>query len=916
MPAAATDVLASLIDAAVLRGLALAAASFGLHPLPSQWQQIAPLRGTAPKVWVTEPQLEALRVLLASMEFAHLVTTTVTIGLGTVRPDSRLDWRAMLLEQLRHHIRLTGAFDHATQLATADALMTIVTMRTEGLDLAPDVLDGSVRRTHDTDAESAATRNGELLSRLPDTQDIDLFARELRGAVAAQHARIRVSHAGQTRTTRYEDLYVVPHMRRDTRLEWLDFHEEYEFEAGLTNATVADLVTSIQRTVVLGDPGAGKSTFAAKFVHDVATGTVDLGDVVPFLLVVRDHTAALRADHELVLHYLHAACRRPYQVEPPPQAIEYLLLNGRALVVIDGLDELGDARHREAFTAMVDAFAHRYPTSRIVVTSRVVGYRAAPVDPSMFTVAEIAPFTTAQVATYATGFFALDDRFHHGDHAEYAATFLRESESADEIRRNPLMLSLLCTMYTSVNFIPRNRPELYEKCAELLFETWDRSRGIDVRHRYMAEIKPAVQRLAWKLLTDKDGRQAIPRTELVADLTGFLRRKYLDEDEAAQAADDFIGFCAGRAWVLTEVGSDRLQPRYGFVHRTFLEYFAAFQLVKQDPRPEAVWSRIAPRIADGGWQVAVLIAVQLLDRFSEDGADELIRIALCDSGRKDPDVLQFCISAMEVVTLGNDVLQDLADAATRLACAVRIEDRQELTDDDHNPDAALADRPLTSLLARHHGTDPRTAHAVTAALHALHDELPASSSTGPVHAAAVAQGHLDGAELTADTERWTRLLWIPSPADVRALGAQILVTTTLVLGQAFNPLDHLLPGLPGFDGPLPTAELVERLTGLGPALLECWPDLLVARTDDQWRLELTGTFTEAWLMDLPVPARCTAVLLGLPAIDLGFTSILDGDPLHAIGSAATVWQACDRLELPDEVAALVAGWVGDRRAGR
>ena len=42
------------------------------------------------------------------------------------------------------------------------------------------------------------------------------------------------------------------------------------------------------------------------------------------------------------------------------------------------------------------------------------------------------------------------------------------------------MLGLMCNLYRIDGYIPRNRPEIYEKCSVMLFERWDKSRGIVV----------------------------------------------------------------------------------------------------------------------------------------------------------------------------------------------------------------------------------------------------------------------------------------------------------------------------------------------------------------------------------------------------------------------------------------------------
>ena len=54
-----------------------------------------------------------------------------------------------------------------------------------------------------------------------------------------------------------------------------------------------------------------------------------------------------------------------------------------------------------------------------------------------------------------------------------------ESEKVSDLRSNTLMLSLMCNIYRQENYIPENRPKIYQKCAEMLFKKWDKHRGIN-----------------------------------------------------------------------------------------------------------------------------------------------------------------------------------------------------------------------------------------------------------------------------------------------------------------------------------------------------------------------------------------------------------------------------------------------------
>lgn len=72
------------------------------------------------------------------------------------------------------------------------------------------------------------------------------------------------------------------------------------------------------------------------------------------------------------------------QPEPPVSTVEYLLRNGRAVVLLDGVDELVDPDVRQRFARLVESFADLYPLVPIVVTARKIGYETAALNPQAF----------------------------------------------------------------------------------------------------------------------------------------------------------------------------------------------------------------------------------------------------------------------------------------------------------------------------------------------------------------------------------------------------------------------------------------------------------------------------------------------------------------------------------------------------
>jgi hypothetical protein len=131
--------------------------------------------------------------------------------------------------------------------------------------------------------------------------------------------------------------------------------------------TVDDLAARLDRTVLLGDPGGGKTTAAKVLMVQISSRT----DRVPLLVTLREYATADPPERSVVEHIAHDLATF-YQCPPPPGLIDRLLLTGRGVVIFDGLDELLDTSRRADVTARVERFCAEYPLAPVLVTSRLV----------------------------------------------------------------------------------------------------------------------------------------------------------------------------------------------------------------------------------------------------------------------------------------------------------------------------------------------------------------------------------------------------------------------------------------------------------------------------------------------------------------------------------------------------------------
>jgi hypothetical protein len=765
-------------------------------------------------------QVNTLKSLINSPAFTHLSLQAVIFSLGSQTESQAADLR----EQVRSLIQNTGLYSDGDLFQVTDFMLDLLNRSAQATIWSAGL--NTFRRVNSTavaaEVAASAARNSQLLRRLQTLDEINTFAEALKAQARALHTKINTTHIERGEGIDYSSLYIAPTLNVDG-----------------DDIRPNRLVTDSLRIVILGDPGAGKSTLTSKLVYEIASDKIpELKGYVPILLVVRNHASGLREESHTLVHYLEQACRRPYNLEPPPDALEYLLLNGRAIVIIDGVDELGDGNHRRNFASMVNGFAHRYPLTRIVVTSRVIGYKDAPLDSELFLGANILPFTDAQVEEYTRKWFALNLSIDEQDKESWSTEFLQASEAAKDLRTNPLLISLLCSLYHRRRSLPRNKPEIYEKCAELLFDTWDRQRGIEAPYYFAPHIRPAVQQIAWLMFNDPGRRQALPRSELRQFLAEYmLFKRFPDPDDAIQAADDFLNFCSDRAWVLTEVGSNALMPQYGFVHRTFLEFFAASQLVRLGPDPRAVWKVLRTKITSAEWDIVCQLAVQILNGSYNDGADGLLQLIMQETAtelrnnkERGAALVAFAARTLDNVTPDNSTISSIVSMATHIASVVPTSQRRLIgpsRDAGIHEDAALA----AIFRLQNPDNQKRVAHAVANALegevkaagrpsasliYAVLRELSLSSPTGDL-----VHEQLKVRQASATISEWNYLIFAPSPVDIRRLGLYCLYQYTEIFGfQVPSTVSRLVSAPYGDDSSTEAASLARWLDAAYDVIIE------------------------------------------------------------------------------------------------
>jgi hypothetical protein len=296
----------------------------------------------------------------------------------------------------------------------------------------------------------AIERHTAALEARPDRQTEDGFLTPYRRHLVEHHGLIDPPDFDRRRRVPIADLYVPPTIVPIVETDPDRPPPEIDLWA---------LDQEIDRTVLLGDPGAGKTTAANVLMHHHAR---DATRRVPFLVTLREY-AAQGPPEWSVAAFVEHKLETFYQCPAPPGLVGRLLLSGRALVVFDGLDELVDTARRADVTAVIERFCAEYPLARVLVTSRLVGYDQARLDDRQFARYRIDRFTDDRVAEYVQKWFAQEREILADEAGRWAEAFLEESDAVPDLRANPLMLALMCILYRGEGSLPRNRAEAHRQ---------------------------------------------------------------------------------------------------------------------------------------------------------------------------------------------------------------------------------------------------------------------------------------------------------------------------------------------------------------------------------------------------------------------------------------------------------------------
>ena len=171
---------------------------------------------------------------------------------------------------------------------------------------------------------------------------------------------------------------------------------------------------------------------------------------------------------------------------------------------------------------------------------------------------------------------------------------------------------MIVRVHFGLGALPDSRLNLYAKCSETLLKHWAEAKDLPASPIDYHQKRRFLSQLAYEMQGESGDQLAqgvalqIRRSDLARRLERFLREK--GDRETLHRVEDIIHRLHARDAILVEYGGDQ----FGFVHRSFQEYFAAVWMAEELDGDD-FRSQLAAEPA--GWNETLYLAVaQLPDR--------------------------------------------------------------------------------------------------------------------------------------------------------------------------------------------------------------------------------------------------------------------------------------------------------------
>ncbi|MFJ7413508.1 NACHT domain-containing protein [Streptomyces sp. NPDC098077] len=394
---------------------------------------------------------------------------------------------------------------------------------------------------------------------------------------------------------------------------------------------VHTLLADRPRVLLRGEAGAGKTTLLWWLAAHASARTLDddlapLNGLVPFVVPLR----TLRGRGATFPGPAELSGAAGLVVDAAPEGwAGRVLESGRALLLVDGLDEVPPEDREQAHTWLTQLLA-RYPDTRCVATVRPLAVEPDWLRSEGFAELRLLPMRNEDIQAFVASWHRaallseLDDHDRLDELEHDLSRQFDQNATLRDLARTPLLCAVICALHRRRDgFLPETRWKLYSSALDMLLGHRDRRRRIGGPEGIELEVEEhtqLLQRIAVWLV--REGQSEFTRSQALRQLGRALAG--MERVSAQGPPERILTHLLNRSGLLQE----RRDDTYQFIHRTFQDYLAAKELIEDEHLNELL------RHADEEyWQDVILLAA------GHCGRRELAVLVdgLLDAGLKHPE---------------------------------------------------------------------------------------------------------------------------------------------------------------------------------------------------------------------------------------------------------------------------------------
>ena len=351
---------------------------------------------------------------------------------------------------------------------------------------------------------------------------------------------------------------------------------------------------------VLGNPGAGKSTFLRRVGLEALKGKEGeyKHELIPVMIELKkfnrgqvDLIAAITEE----LSYFNFPEKTSFTKE--------FLQQGKLLLLFDGLDEVANIKVddvQDVIANLVTRYGQK--GNRFILSCRTAANKNLS---SMinFTNVELADFDDEQIEKFINNWFKSDP-----EDAKHCWEKLSkpEYEASKELAQTPLLLTFLCLVYGDYGDFPAIKSQLYAQALDILLYKWDREKKLKRDKIYEK----------WNINFELTLLTNFAYDFFEQDKLFFQKEQILDylevflDDTEGDSRNVDVHAVLDAIAIQQGIFVERTTNIYSFFHLTLQEYLTAKYISQKDSRIQKL---VTESLTDRRWKEVFLLVAGIKD---------------------------------------------------------------------------------------------------------------------------------------------------------------------------------------------------------------------------------------------------------------------------------------------------------------